>query len=279
MASKSSPWGAAGWWIIFVMSVPFSLYAAVFVIGDFEVYKKMTLSWGEGKYDTAGLNILHHIRAWQIHSLAAEFFISTGLFQFSPSFRRKYPQIHRVMGYIFVAAGVVCSFTGVFFLIPYTEFGRLARVVFIIQALAMCYFLLIAVQTAKKKKFQVHQRYMIRAAATGYAILSLRLLPGLFVASGLSFRVAMELSALIAPIIFLSVSELYIRRVLLQPKVRTSSDGVQSVQTSPPEEPKFIPSPNSNESKELRTEYIQAGWPGEQTHLGSSKSGGWVGEA
>ncbi|CAM6128131.1 unnamed protein product [Calypogeia fissa] len=145
MASKSSPWGAAGWWIILVLSIPFGLYAAVFVIGDFEVYKKMTISWNEGKYDTAGLNILHHIRAWQIHALAAE--------------------------------------------------------------------------EAKKKKFQVHQRYMIRAAATGYAIMTLRLFPGLFKAAlGVSWEVAMDLSACIAPVLFLSASELYIQRVLLQPK-------------------------------------------------------------
>lgn len=103
----------------------------------------------------------------QIHSVAAEVFIGTGPFQFSPSFRAKFPTIHRVLGYVFVAAATVCSVSGILFLLPNTEFGRLGQTVFACQGFLLLLFLFVAVKMAKEKKFKDHQRYMIRAAATG----------------------------------------------------------------------------------------------------------------
>lgn len=103
----------------------------------------------------------------QIHATAAELFIVTGPFQFSPSFRAKFPAVHRVFGYVFVGAAIVSAVTALLVLIPNTEFGPLGQAVFAVQALVLLYFLFVAVKMAKEKKFQVHRRYMIRAAATG----------------------------------------------------------------------------------------------------------------
>lgn len=58
---------------------------------------------------------------------------------------------------------------------------------------------------------------------------------------GLSFPVARELAAVVSPILFLGVAELYIQTVLLEPKVSP-----QYVQTSATEEPELIQSPKTD---------------------------------
>lgn len=63
-------WGSVAWWTVVLLSFPFSAYASVFLIGDFDVYKKFTIAWNGGKFDTAGLHIFNNLRAWQVSSLS-----------------------------------------------------------------------------------------------------------------------------------------------------------------------------------------------------------------
>lgn len=59
-------WGSIVWWIVVCYSVPFSLYALVFVSGKFELYKHFTVNASFGNYDLAGLHIARHVRTWQV---------------------------------------------------------------------------------------------------------------------------------------------------------------------------------------------------------------------
>lgn len=60
---------------------------------------------------------------------------------------------------------------------------------------------------------------------------------------------AMELSALVAPIMFLGLAELYIQRVLLELKVTTTSDAVKYAQiSSTPEKVEATQGPMTDET-------------------------------
>lgn len=58
--------GTVAWWIVLFISIPFSAYAAVFLYGEFDLYKKATVLWNAGRFDEAGLHIQRNLRAWQV---------------------------------------------------------------------------------------------------------------------------------------------------------------------------------------------------------------------
>lgn len=66
-------WGSVGWWAVVLVSFPFSVYSLVFLIGDFDVYKKLTIAWNGGNFETAGLHIFNNLRAWQVSFLECPF--------------------------------------------------------------------------------------------------------------------------------------------------------------------------------------------------------------
>ncbi len=94
-----------------------------------------------------------------------------GAFQFLPSFRRKYPKWHRIVGRLLVLAGIVSALSGLW-MTHYYSFsddlqGNLLYIVRILVGFAMTAYILLGLSSILKKRIAQHQAWMIRAYALG----------------------------------------------------------------------------------------------------------------
>jgi len=97
------------------------------------------------------------------HILLAAVILFGGPLQFINVIRRRHPSFHRYLGRIYVILGVLIGLTGVFMTIQGKSFGT----VFIQWATAfssiyICWFTWKTYQNARKKKFNVHQKWAFR---------------------------------------------------------------------------------------------------------------------
>ncbi|MCO5576769.1 hypothetical protein L7F22_030589 [Adiantum nelumboides] len=179
-----------GWWWLLGVGIPFAAYSLPFLLGEFNLYKHLTIAALAGRFDVAGLHIVDHVAVWQLHSLAGLVFLFVAPFQFNASFRARHSRLHRQMGFMFMAA----------------------------MTLLVC--LARAVATARNKQFQAHRRWMIRTTIMGYGVLNSRIV--LLVAhKGLGFPV-LSVADYSIPISWLSgviIIESYIQMYLKEKRV------------------------------------------------------------
>ncbi|MCO5579350.1 hypothetical protein L7F22_033205 [Adiantum nelumboides] len=176
-----------GWWWLLGVGIPFAAYSLPFLLGDFNLYKHLTIAAVAGRFDVAGLHIVDHVATWQLHSLAGLVFLFVAPFQFSGSFRARHWRLHRQMGYAFVGVSLVLAVTGSTTMLRHSEFGPPGRAVLLMAATTLLVCLARAVATARNKQFEAHRRWMIRATVTGYGIINSRIV--LAALKGLGFHV------------------------------------------------------------------------------------------
>ncbi|MCO5572417.1 hypothetical protein L7F22_026172 [Adiantum nelumboides] len=177
-----------GWWWLLGVGIPFAAYSLPFVLGDFNLYKHLTIAALAGRFDVAGLHIVDHVALWQLHSLAGLVFLFVAPFQFNASFRARHSRLHRQMGYAFVCVSLFLTVTGSTTMLMHSEFGPLGRSFMFMAAMTLLVCLARAVATARNKQFQAHRCWMIRTTIMGYGVLNSRIV--LLVAQkGLGFPV------------------------------------------------------------------------------------------
>lgn len=123
-----------------------------------------------------------------LHIVGASVFAVLGVFQFVPSWRRRWPRAHRTVGWILVPAAALGTLGGLwmtaFYPLPPHETPLLTafRAVF---GLLIFGALLMGTRAALRRNFQVHGQWMLRAyaVAMGAGTQSLLLAP-VFVLKG-----------------------------------------------------------------------------------------------
>ena len=94
-----------------------------------------------------------------------------GAFQFLPSFRKRYPNWHRLVGRLLVGAGIVSALSGLwmthYYSFPNNLQGDLLYVVRILVGITMIVFIMLGLPSVLKKRIMYHQAWMIRAYALG----------------------------------------------------------------------------------------------------------------
>ncbi|KAI5057751.1 hypothetical protein GOP47_0027766 [Adiantum capillus-veneris] len=188
-----------GWWWLLGVGIPFAAYSLPFLLGDFNLYKHLTIAALAGRFDIAGLHIVDHVALWQLHSLAGLVFLFVAPYQFSGSFRGRHLKLHRRMGYAFVGVSLFLAVTGSTTMLMHSEFGLLGRTFMGIAAMALLICLVRAVGSARNKQFEAHRRWMIRTTIMGYGVLNSRIVL-LVLQKGLGFPVlsVADLSILIS---------------------------------------------------------------------------------
>jgi len=106
-----------------------------------------------------------------IHLVGAIPYCILGVFQFLPSFRKKYPTWHRRSGRMLVGAGILAALSGLW-MAHYYAFsddlqGPLLYVVRLFVGVAMIAFILLGLSAVFKKRIPAHRAWMIRAYALG----------------------------------------------------------------------------------------------------------------
>jgi uncharacterized membrane protein len=95
-------------------------------------------------------------------------------FQFLPAIRTKYPAYHRTAGKIYIIGSLVSSLT-VFYLLSNYPFPGSIPSLALLSGLWF-YFTVMAWQLAKKRRYILHQQFMIRSYVCAMAFVYLRLI-------------------------------------------------------------------------------------------------------
>ncbi|MCP9750522.1 DUF2306 domain-containing protein [Ferruginibacter sp. HRS2-29] len=120
-----------------------------------------------------------HITEWRIaffiHVFSSILALLAGFTQFSKDFLKKYPKLHRKLGYVYVVnilmvtgpAGLLMSF--------YANGGITSRIGFVLLSVLWISTTAIALYKAVKKQFTAHRIFMIRSFALTLSAITLRI--------------------------------------------------------------------------------------------------------
>lgn len=105
-----------------------------------------------------------------LHIIGASLYAMVGAFQFSPSFRHRYPRWHRRSGWALSLFGLISALTGLwmahFYPWPAGD-GQVLYAMRLIFGFVMTFSLVMAVIAVRRRKFMQHGAWMTRAYAIG----------------------------------------------------------------------------------------------------------------
>ncbi|MGG9963235.1 DUF2306 domain-containing protein [Ferruginibacter sp. SUN106] len=171
--------------------------------------------------DVGFLRIKQHylgVTAWRwaffIHVYSSLFVLLAGFSQFSKNLQKRNASLHRKLGYAYVL-NILCI-TGPASLIMgfYANGGITSQLSFVLLSLLWLYFTGRAVLEAKQKKFDAHQRFMIRSYALTLSAITLRAWKyGITNTVSLPPMDVYRLIAWLGWVVNLIIAEIYIRKI------------------------------------------------------------------
>jgi hypothetical protein len=108
------------------------------------------------------------------HVLIGGLILVIGLFQLHPASIRRFKQIHRVSGYVYVMGILFFAAPGGLVMSLFIGRGPLVLASFVLQALLWFVFTALAFEKIKKRKIEEHRRWMWRSFALTFAAITLR---------------------------------------------------------------------------------------------------------
>ncbi|HAK78519.1 MAG TPA: hypothetical protein DCM71_16805 [Runella sp.] len=109
-----------------------------------------------------------------VHILSSWWVMGIGLFQFIPSFVKKYRRLHQTLGKVYVFSILFLAAPSGFVLAWYANGGLPAKVGFSLQCLVWWLTTLVAWYEIRKNQWQRHVEWMMRSYAVTLAAMSLR---------------------------------------------------------------------------------------------------------
>ncbi|MBI1224990.1 MAG: DUF2306 domain-containing protein [Bacteroidetes bacterium] len=120
------------------------------------------------------IHLIHYRAAFYAHIFSSIFVLASGAFLFSKYILQKAPKLHRYAGRIYVVALLLVSAPSGFVMSFYANGGWPAKLSFIILAPLWWYFTWKGFDTARKRKFAEHKKWMLRSYAITLSAVSLR---------------------------------------------------------------------------------------------------------
>lgn len=124
-----------------------------------------------------------------VHMVSGGIAILIGWIQFSKKLLQNWPNLHQVIGKIYIITALLCSLSG-FYIGLYATGGILPAAGFITVSCIYFYTTLMGYLTIKKKQLLKHQNYMTYSYATCLAAVSLRLMTPLSYFLGIDYILA-----------------------------------------------------------------------------------------
>lgn len=123
-----------------------------------------------------------HLPFLAVHAATAGIALLVGPFQFFGSIRRRHPKAHRVLGRVYLLAGVLPGSLSGIVVAVLTTAGPIALVSFVLLDVFWFYSALRAYRAVRARDFAGHERWMLRNFAATFAAVTLRVYLGLFIA-------------------------------------------------------------------------------------------------
>lgn len=124
-----------------------------------------------------------HALLTMVHIVPALFFVVLGPLQFVPTLRVRRPVLHRWMGRIVLAAGVIIGVTALIMSPQMAIGGATETAATMLFALLFLFSLVKAYAAIRSRRFASHREWMIRAFAIGLAVAFVRPIVGIFFAT------------------------------------------------------------------------------------------------
>lgn len=163
-----------------------------------------------------------------VHALPAGIALAVGPFQFVPRFRARYPQLHRVLGRVYLLA-VVAAALAATYASAVTRSGFALQVVFFVLIAAWLYTAAKAYRTIRRREVQQHRVWMIRNYTLTFAAVTLRLyqlaLLSVMDAWGLEYLEVYTVSAWLSLLVNVLVAEYFILHRPRKPRVQEAIPG------------------------------------------------------
>ncbi|WP_030155459.1 DUF2306 domain-containing protein [Glycomyces sp. NRRL B-16210] len=170
-------------------------------------------------------NVPIHLPFLVVHAVTSGIALLVGPFQFFGSIRRNHPKVHRVIGRVYLLAGILPgSLTGIVVAVLTTA-GPIAIVTFTLLDIFWFYSALRAYRAVRARDFAAHERWMLRNMAATFAAVMLRIYLGLFIVAQLpllegyyggDFEALFDnayLGSIVASVVLnLAFMEIYLRR-------------------------------------------------------------------
>lgn len=122
------------------------------------------------------IHLRHYRWAFYLHIFTSLYVLLVGAIQFSGSFLRKWPRLHRIFGQAYVLIILCISGPAALVMSFYSNGDWSARVSFILLSILWWGFTWRAYQTARSRDFTNHGAYMIRSYALTLSAITLRVL-------------------------------------------------------------------------------------------------------
>ncbi len=164
-------------WIFFVIGILYASYLLLLLSLPY-------LDMRRGIDFLKTKQLIYHIKHWRysfyIHVFTSILIITSGLFQFSKTILNNYTKIHRVSGFIYLAATLLISGPAALVMSFYANGGYPAQTSFVILSILWLGTTFLAYYFVRKKDYERHGKWMVRSYALTLSAVSLRLYSYLF---------------------------------------------------------------------------------------------------
>lgn len=120
------------------------------------------------------IDIDHWRIAFFVHVYASLWVLIAGFTQFSESLRRRFPRLHRIVGYIYAFDILLITGPASLLMSFYANGGATSRIAFVLLAIGWLYFTAMAIIKVREGDFEAHREFMIRSFALTLSALTLR---------------------------------------------------------------------------------------------------------
>lgn len=142
---------------------------------------KITLQYFPINFDVAFLRIkqnyihfTHYKIAFYTHVIFSIFSLLSGYTQFSKKLRKRFPNIHKYSGWLYIVTILLFAAPSGFIIALYANGGFWSQLAFYILATLWFWFTFRALQTVLKKNYMAHQIFMVRSFALTLSAITLR---------------------------------------------------------------------------------------------------------
>lgn len=120
------------------------------------------------------IHLLHYRVAFFIHVFSAIFVLLAGYTQFSASIRKRFPLVHRQLGWLYIIVTVLFAGPSGFIIGIYANGGLSSQISFCLLAFLWMLFTVIALIKIIKKQVSSHRIWMMRSFALALSAITLR---------------------------------------------------------------------------------------------------------
>jgi len=166
------------------------LYFLTFGVAGYAAFVYGVLPLGSLVHPDMKANFLAHSGGIYTHAFASILALVIGPFQFTERLRNKHKNLHRWMGRIYLAVGVLVGGLAGLYMAQYAYGGPLARLGFAALALTWLYTGVRAYFAIRLGAIDEHRKWMVRNFSLTLAAVTLRIYLPLSMAAGIDFSTA-----------------------------------------------------------------------------------------